>query len=243
MARIAPLAMLLVGCAATAPRSEPEESVTVSVQGTELIYDGPLTYEGNARLFEAAASAAERPQTLVITSTGGDVEVGMQLGTWIFEQQLDVHVPDYCISSCANYVFTAGRRKVLGREALLIWHGGATQEGLADASPCESWEVPGVPCDERQVEKLLQETLARTKRLETAFFARIGVEQEITVLGQRPEYECSKQLPRLGWYEYIGWYYSIADMETLGVTNVSVAGGKWQPAAPFPYVKFCRVVL
>lgn len=236
-ASIVPLTVLLVACAAASPPAETEEAATVSVEGAKLIYHGPLSGQGIERLFEAAATAAERPRILVVTSSGGDVEAGMELGTWIFERQIDVHVPEYCISSCANYVFTAGRRKVLGPKALLIWHGGATQEGLAEAAPCEHLETLGFPCDEQELKRLLLETLARTQRLEAAFFARIGVEQDITVLGQRPEYDCREG------YEYIGWYYSIADMAKLGVTNVSVVGGDWRPSAPFPDVKFCRVVL
>lgn len=234
--RIALLAALLGACAHSPP-PDPEGSAVIAVRGTELVYDGPLTKENNARLFAAAAAVAVPPRALVITSTGGDVEAGMELGTWVFERKLDVHVPEYCISSCASYVFTAGKRKNVGPTALLIWHGGTTQEGLGGGSPCEHLETPDIPCDEQALGKLLADTLARVRKLEVDFFARIGVDQDITVLGQRPGYDC-----RQG-YEYVGWYYSIDDMEKLGVTDVSVVGGDWQPTAPFPDVKFCRVVL
>lgn len=236
---IAPLAVLLAGCAAT-PQTEAEDGVTVSVDGGTLTYRGPLHTDGVERLFDAAASAAEEPRTLVITSTGGDVEAGMALGTWVFEHALDVHVPDYCISSCANYVFTAGKQKVLGPTALVVWHGGTTQEGLSGGSPCEYLDAPGVPCDEKKLRQLLEETLARVQRLEADFFARIGVAQDITVLGQYPQYDCRERATR---YDYIGWYYSIGDLEKLGVRDVSVAGGAWTPASPAPDVKVCRVVL
>lgn len=239
---LVPLAVLLVACADSAPRADAEHRVAVSVDGTTLTYRGPLHQEGVARLLDAAEGAADRPRTLVITSTGGDIEAGMQLGNWVFERGLDVHVPEYCISSCANYVFTAGRRKVLGPAALLIWHGGATQQNLASGSPCRYLDAPGVPCDEQKLREVLEATLARVQRLEADFFERIGVTQLITVLGQWPQYDCSATLGADA-YDYIGWYYSIPDLAKLGVDDVSVVGGDWKPASPAPHVKFCRVVL
>jgi ATP-dependent protease ClpP protease subunit len=239
---IVPLAMLLVACAGSASRADVEHRVAVSVDGATLTYRGPLHAEGVARLLEAAEAAPEPPRTLVITSTGGDIEAGMRLGNWIFDRGLDVHVPEYCISSCANYVFTAGKHKVVGQTALVIWHGGATQEGLASGSPCRYLESPDIPCDEQKLKATLEAMLERVQRMEADFFERIGVTQLITVLGQWPQYDCSASLGP-GSYNYIGWYYSIRDLEKLGVNDVSVEGGDWNPASPAPHVKFCRVVL
>lgn len=238
----AALAVLLVACAGHSSRPEADGQVTVSVDGATLTYRGPLHKEGVAELLDAAAAAREPPRTLVITSTGGDIEAGMQLGNWIFDRELDVHIPEYCISSCANYVFTAGKHKVLGPTALVIWHGGATQEGLASGSPCQYLETPGVPCDEQKLKATLEAMVERVQRLEADFFDRIGVTQLITVLGQWPQYDCSGTLGE-GRFRYIGWYYSIADLEKLGVNDVSVVAGRWNPSSPAPHVKFCRAVL
>ncbi|HLT91480.1 MAG TPA: hypothetical protein VKZ85_11090 [Woeseiaceae bacterium] len=237
---VASIALLLLVACAAAPGEPDAGGVTVSVDGTTLVYRGPLHRQGVAALRQAAAGAPETPRALVITSTGGDVEAGMELGTWVFEHRLDVHVPEYCISSCANYVFTAGRNKVLGPSALVIWHGGTTQEGLASASPCDYLDTPDVPCDEQKLRQVLEDTLTRVQELEADFFARVGVTQLITVLGQWPQYDCRPGADRHG---YIGWYYSIADLEKLGVNNVSVAGGDWKPATRSPGIKFCRVIL
>jgi len=90
-------------------------------------------------------------------------------------------------------------------------------------------------CDEAQMRALRDSTLARIKVREAAFFAMIEVDQEITILGQHPEYHC------LGGYS--GWYYSIQDMEKMGVSDIRVYGDVWQPVTPSPTVRICQVKL
>jgi hypothetical protein len=226
------IAAFFAACAARSPAPTGDEPAEISVHGAELTFRGPLSHEANARLFALAASATERPRTLTITSGGGDVEAGMELGTWIFAKGLDVYIPRYCISSCANYVFTAGQRKILDDTALLIWHGGATQADLLSESSC----LPPGSCDEEEMRNHLADYLTNLQRLESEFFAMIGVDQDITVLGQRSGYDCRES-------GSIGWYYSVPDMAELGVTNVRIDGDEWQPAALFEGMTFCRVAL
>lgn len=234
------LAVAITACTASPPAANPEPAPRVELRGDTLVYRGPVGAAGNALIFEAAAAAPVRVSTLVITSNGGDIEAGMELGRWVFEHALDVRVPEYCVSSCANYVFTAGRRKILAANALVLWHGGATQESLATTPPCELIVDPDVTCDEEKLRAVMAESLARWRRLEAAFFDEIGVRQEITVLGQRPEYDCREDIDAR---VRVGWYYSLADLEQLGVHDVTVLGGDWRPESPAPDVGFCRVML
>ena len=74
----------------------------------------------NLRLFELYAKATPRPRLLKVTSSGGDITLGMELGEWVFRNGLDVEVVDHCFSSCANYVFTAGKAKYLNPDAVLM---------------------------------------------------------------------------------------------------------------------------
>jgi ATP-dependent protease ClpP protease subunit len=61
--------------------------------------------------------------TLVITSTGGDVNYGIKLGNDVFDRKLNVVVRDYCISSCANYIFLAGNKKSIENNSIIGFHG------------------------------------------------------------------------------------------------------------------------
>jgi len=60
---------------------------------------------------------------LVITSGGGLVDAALDLAEAVHARHLDVEVPSTCLSSCANYVFPAGRRKLLARPGAVRWHG------------------------------------------------------------------------------------------------------------------------
>ena len=82
-------------------------ATSVSAQADTIVYSGDISDTAN----EAVLSLLKmHPQTftmLAITSPGGEVNAGMDLGDMVFSHQLSVKIEDYCLSSCANYVFTA----------------------------------------------------------------------------------------------------------------------------------------
>ena len=90
------------------PRGRPS-----SAQPATLVYRGALSEAANQRLFELYVKTKPRPRLLKVTSGGGDITLGMDLGEWVFQNGLDVEVVDHCFSSCANYVFTAAKAKYL----------------------------------------------------------------------------------------------------------------------------------
>ena len=110
-----------------APPSDVELVTKVRLTADRIEYSGIITAEANAGVFELYESAQPKPTALWIESQGGSAGAGMQLGSWVFDNGLDVEVDTYCFSSCANYVFPAGRTKVLASRASLMWHGGVTQ--------------------------------------------------------------------------------------------------------------------
>ena len=230
------MSALLSGCVTSSARHAESRETLVFASGVELAYSGTISFEANQRLFELAESLVEEPSALVITSNGGDIVAGMELGRWVFESGLDVRVPDYCMSSCANYVFVAGARKILAREASLMWHGGATQRFEIS---CETvaWERSDGVCDEEKLRAIAMDSLAEFIAVETEFFESIEVDQRITTLGQLRRFACARG------EGYTGWYYSIPDMAALGVDRISVIGGEWRPTIRSPDFKLCRVDL
>lgn len=75
------------------------ERTRVFVDNGELHYAGALDQGANERLFALYDGLDEKPTRLAITSAGGDVEVGLDLGEWLYAKGLDVRVPAYCLSS------------------------------------------------------------------------------------------------------------------------------------------------
>ncbi|MEM9103354.1 MAG: hypothetical protein AAGB12_13635 [Pseudomonadota bacterium] len=102
----------------------------VYLKNNTLHYYGKITENNNEELFTAYHKASKKPSRLKITSKGGDIKHGMALGKFVWKNKLDIEVGEYCLSSCANYVFTAGKRKILNQTSTLGWHGGAASENL-----------------------------------------------------------------------------------------------------------------
>jgi len=194
--------VLLTGCALSR-----QSSKVYWEQPGALVYQGGLTKAANERIFELYAGARVKPRLLKITSGGGDIHLGMDLGEWVFENALDVEVVDHCFSSCANYVFSAGKAKILNPDAILLWHGGAYQPGLEQQLK-DSGEAG-------------KSFLDAWRTRETSFFKTIGVNQSITTYGQIAPHVVRPQ-------NTAGWDFSVEDMTKLGITNVVEKGGPWR---------------
>ena len=169
-----------------------------------LVYQGTLSAAANARVFELYEQATPKPRLLKMTSGGGDITLGMELGEWVFRNGLDVEVVDHCFSSCANYVFTAAKAKYLNPDAILMWHGGAYQQSLEEQIK---------PFGEQG-----QTALTSWRTREDAFFKTIGVDQSITTYGQ------TASRPK----SLFPYDYSIEDLSKFGVRNVIEKGGVWR---------------
>lgn len=213
-------------------------------------YSGIITNEANAGAFELYAGAQPKPRMILIESQGGSASAGMELGSWIFENGMDVEIDTYCFSSCANYVFPAGRTKFLTPRATLMWHGGVTQPITAEelGQVLESTladmgeeERQGLLAAHPRSELLqqLQQSLMDVVARESNFFEKIGVDQRITVLGHLYERELLR-----GEGYYIGWDYSLEDLERLGVHDIEIKGDEsWAPVCPIVGQRIYRLRL
>ncbi|MEX2376207.1 MAG: hypothetical protein WD942_11605 [Dehalococcoidia bacterium] len=116
---------VIVGCASTPQAAaDPETRIEPGQQG-RIVYTGPITSAANERVFDLYDESVEKPDVLFISSGGGSVEAALDLAEWVLLHEMQVEVGTVCFSSCANYVFLAGRTKRLARESMLGWHGSA----------------------------------------------------------------------------------------------------------------------
>jgi hypothetical protein len=104
---------------------EPGSAIVVRL-GESLCFDGRID-AASVRAFRRAAGALPwraRP-TIVLRSIGGEVGASLEIAEAI--EQMDATVAAYqlCISSCANYLLAAGRRRIVLPATLLGFHGGA----------------------------------------------------------------------------------------------------------------------
>lgn len=194
-----------------------EDSV-VSVQGQTIHYSGEITQAGVdkvAALLEVHPTVGE----LAINSVGGVIGRGIDLGLLVLRHQLDVRVTGAgCISSCANYVFTAGRHKVIEPGAVVVWHGSAIQKGLWDYKNLNLADIrDALGRDPNWLERMALRWKAwnagrLAKRRQAEFFDLVGVDPEVTVYGQLRECACL-------------WTFSPEDMAAFGIDNVTAYPG------------------
>jgi hypothetical protein len=93
-------------------------------------YVGSLSDEVVDRFISGAE--ARSVKYLLISSQGGTVLAGVRLGEWVRSRGVSVAVDQLCMSSCANYVFPAGREKIIRPHSLVVWHGGAEQKNFRE---------------------------------------------------------------------------------------------------------------
>lgn len=212
--------------------SEPGE---IRIEDQFIVYSGWLNRENNKKLFEVFESADPQPTWLAIHSGGGDVKYGLDLGEWIFENELNVYIQDFCASSCANYVFTAGKQVVLNENAIVGWHG----------SPIGHDLIAGTSYEGTALQLMLDELKAHSPEIKNPrrywntlrirnrrFFRTVGVHPVITNLNQVADENGVTKIEEAG--PYLTWltYISIEDMKYFGINNVSVDEGKvWNPEA------------
>ncbi len=230
--------VFFVGLAAYCSTSAADTQVTL--EDNQIIYRGHLSAEANAQVFSLYEAAAKKPTVLSIRSPGGPIDVGLDLGEWTHQQGMDVLVEEFCFSSCANYIFTAGAKKILGKDAIVGFHGGASSEQFNMSKVTAT--LARFPAEQREkirtdIEQQLKEYIALNKQREVNFYQKIQVEQKITTLGQQGVYQIYHKTG------FRGWYYSLGDMEKLGLRNIRVIGGNWNPERLEQRYKIYRVDL
>ncbi|GAB2901448.1 hypothetical protein GCM10027046_33080 [Uliginosibacterium flavum] len=189
--------------------------------GSEIVFDGAITKESVAK-FKEELAASPKAKKLMIRSRGGDAEAGIDIGDLVFQRHLDVEVKDHCMSACANYIFPAGRAKVIPKDALVAWHGRGfahavhviqTREVPAPVDkPLEHFEIPDAE-KKAFVDKIINAMIDQRSK-EEDFYKKIGVNSFIAWIGRIPPYQAED-------------FYTMspADMAKFGVSRVQADAG------------------
>lgn len=207
---IALVVLKLSGCATLDSVVGEEKSKTKVYidQNNTMNYEGSITEEANTQLFKLYKQSETKPQNLKVSSPGGNVMLGLELGNWIFDRQLNVIVDRVCASSCANYVFPAGKTKYLHKHSALIWHGNSYQEDI----------------NENYLDG--EQHAVKYREAENAFYKKINVHPMLAEYGHK-EFTFWNFL-----YHYfkdtVGYDYSISDMQRFGLTNIVLLDNTWE---------------
>jgi hypothetical protein len=184
------LGLALIGCANTGYRPS-------VVSGETIFIRGSIT-EDTAKEFSGAL-AKQKIRRVLLDSPGGGVESAIRIANLVRDNGLDVEVVGDCFSSCANYIFPAGKSKTISALGIVAWHGNISHLLYLH-------DIGKMPLPERD--------LANIKKIvaqEKAFFASIGLDEFICWFGKIEPYSVRNL-----------YFLSAEDMSRFGLTNVSV---------------------
>ena len=218
---------------------------------------GDISAETFVKLRGCLARSLEKKKTFVITnSPGGDNAAALALGILIHRHGWDVEIVDYCASACANFIFPAGKTKYLNRHTMLLFHGGPYQENLLEmaSTPPQEPSMNGAPvgsvtlghlnkentititATKTIADKELHEFLSMTndsnlveiirglRKASDQFYQELGVNPALSTYGQIGAYE-----PTYKSYKYLGFIYRLDSLRRLGISNIELKQGEWQP--------------
>ena len=210
---------------------------TITVEDSTIIFVGDIELETYRDFLDAVRGKENQITTIRVNSPGGITDQGILIGQWIFDHEIDVIVEEQCFSSCANYVFTAGKNKIIEKDAIVGWHGSEQQEPFIAAGlgltmrelhvrnydRRKEFGGPLTPNESKEeyVENMLKYDEYERVDDESEFLEKIGVNLYLMVYGFLPDqfdYYMTEQT------EFGGWTFSIEDMAKFGVHNVTYEG-------------------
>jgi len=192
---------MLTGCAA-----QPSTAGAVRRDGDAIVFESRIDFASAARFLELLAEPGV--QRLVLTSPGGLVAPALDMAQAIHARGLAVEVPASCLSSCANYLFPAGTRKLLGRPDAVAWHGNMAHVLWLQETGQANW-----PADDLAQARTLAER-------EAALYRELGVDGKVAWFGKLPPYSADEF-----------YYLAPRDLARFGIRDVAVRAGS-APADP-----------
>lgn len=135
---------------------------------SQICIDGNFGGDTSKEVIEQIKkSSTQNNVTLVIRSLGGDINPAIEISEEIQRGNFTIVVHEICASSCANYIFIAGKKRVVLPEGLLLFHGGASLDLLDKiAVQINQYFKDDKEGYEREVEKSRKNLLTQIKRQE-----------------------------------------------------------------------------
>ncbi len=214
-----------------------DETTQVYLDNGELNYVGYLDEDANRRLFALYEGLADKPTVLSIRSKGGEVNTGMALGRWVRDRQLDIKVMEFCLSSCANYVFPAARRKTVSNFAMIGYHGGPSSGKVGFSASLQKMLDAMQPAERKAFMDDLYKGINADGERERAYLRALGVREDLSTLGQQPRYQPRYQANP----DILGWTYSLDGFARLGVHGITVINPPWKPGSTMGKASFITI--
>ncbi len=220
-----------------------------------LTVTGEITPEAFVQLRDDLVQSVAEKKTIVITSPGGDGPAALAIGILMHRHNWDVEVVDYCESSCAIFIFPAGKKKYLNDNSLLLFHGGPYQENMLEmaskldqeyaknGAPAKSVVLGQAtregnvslhpnrsPASQEVFNFLSMKVSTLAEGLVELRSASDRFYQELGINPLLPTYgQIGSYEPIYKSYKYQGFIYRLDSLRKLGVSNIELKDGEWHP--------------
>ncbi|WP_194867107.1 hypothetical protein [Pseudoalteromonas sp. PPB1] len=206
---------------------------SVTLSKNSIIYQGTLNEPDNKKI-EELISKNKKIDTLVITSGGGPINLGIELAELIQKNSLRVKIDKFCFSSCANYILLSGRPTEISKGAVIGWHGDASSARWRN-SDIDAM-VANLQSEQRkqkwaELRAHYDAVIEQLSTREKAFYQKVGVDHTLLTYGFTDHIVEQAKTNKAR-----GWSYSPQALMSFGVKNITF--NDWQPRSPanFPLV-------
>lgn len=237
-------------------RDEPDYCSALTLYGeitSEMFIEARTLIEAKECLGRPAAAK----KILVVTNSGGgNGPAALAIGILLRRHNWDVEITDLCASSCAIFIFPAGKTKYLNSQSMLLFHGGPHQENLLERTAAFEHDlaVNGAPAHsvvlgnkdkEGVVEFKPNRSPADDEVLEFLSLNNVSTYVERAVRFRDASDQFYRELgvnPLLGTYgqtgsyehlyksyKYGGFIYRLDSLRRLGIGNIELKDGEWHP--------------
>lgn len=107
-------------------------ALTLVVSDDTACFDGEIFSQTVGKLnswLGSRAAVGGGPKYLVVRSKGGEATAGILLAEKLQKHNVTSVIVDYCMSSCANYLFAGVARRRLIGQPVMLFHGGFSPVG------------------------------------------------------------------------------------------------------------------
>jgi hypothetical protein len=232
-------------------RDEGYDFETLTIDGGELTSETFVQVRGRI-----AQSKADKKTFIVKESAGGNGGAALAIGILLHRHNWDVEVVGLCASSCANWIFPAGKAKYLNGQSMLLFHGGPHQANwlengikleqmiAANGAPVEpvelghknkegvvGWTLNRSAADDEVLEFFsINKDLPGVEKLIQFRSASDKFYQELGINPLLPEYgQIGTYEPTYKSYKYGGFIYRLDSLRRLGIRNIELKQGEWHP--------------
>jgi hypothetical protein len=233
------------------PRDEGYDYETLTFEG------GEITSETFAAVRDRIVRSEAEKKTFVIKeSDGGNGFAALAIGILLHRHDWDVEVVGLCPSSCANWIFPAGKTKYLHRQSILVFHGGPHQANMLEmvdqlehqlagnGTAVDSgefgrkgmegglkWSRNRSAADEEVLEFLAIDKDAPAVEKWAQFGkASDRFYQQLGINPLLPEYgQRGRYEPSYTSYKFRGYLYRLDSLRRFGITSIELKDGEWHP--------------